>query len=283
MRARLYQNLLLAAAVLMASACAAPSTGVRDGTPPSGTTLAHVHGLGVDPADGMLYAASHYGLFKLPPGGAPERVGPVQDVMGFTVAGPGHFLASGHPGTPSDAGPHLGLIETTDAGQTWRNLSLGGAADFHALEAKHDVVFGYDSQSRQILTSADKRSWEPRARLALRDFAVDPARPEVLIANTADGLTRSADGGATFTPLPDAPDLVFVEWPATGTLLGSDPNNTLYLSTDGGGTWTRQGQAPGPPGAFAAISPTELYIATESAILYSSEGGRSFTVRQPLS
>lgn len=282
MRSRLRTKLLLAITALTLSACAAPSVTGGDSTSTT-PDLAHVHGLGVDPADGMLYAASHYGLFKLAPGGAPERVGPVQDVMGFTVVGPRHFLGSGHPGSRTDGPPHLGLVESTDAGRTWRELSLAGRADLHSIEAKHGLVYGYDSQSRQLMVTTDMRNWDNRARLAVSDFAVDPASPDVIVANTADGLMRSSDGGRSFSPLPDAPALVFLEWPATGTLLGSDPNNTIYVSTDGGNTWTRQGQAPGPPGAFAASTVSDVYVATESGIHYSSDGGRTFTVRQALS
>lgn len=34
----------------------------------------HVHALGVDPADGVLYAAGHYGVFRVPVTGEPTRV-----------------------------------------------------------------------------------------------------------------------------------------------------------------------------------------------------------------
>ncbi|MCF6427670.1 F510_1955 family glycosylhydrolase [Amycolatopsis tucumanensis] len=281
MRSRLHIKLLLTLTALTLSACATPSVTAGDSTSTT-PDLAHVHGLGVDPADGMLYAASHYGLFKLAPGGAPERVGPVQDVMGFTVVGPRHFLGSGHPGSRTDGPPHLGLVESTDAGQTWRELSLAGRADLHSIEAKHGLVYGYDSQSRQLMVTTDMRNWDNRARLAVSDFAVDPASPDVIVANTTDGLMRSSDGGRNFSLLPDAPELVFVEWPASGTLLGSDPNNTIYISADGGNTWARQGQAPGPPGAFAAPSVSDVYVGTETAIHYSSDGGRTFTIRQAL-
>jgi hypothetical protein len=39
--------------------------------------------------------------------------------MGFSVAGPGRFIGSGHP-DPSDTSspPNLGLIESRDGGQT---------------------------------------------------------------------------------------------------------------------------------------------------------------------
>ncbi|MEJ7704408.1 MAG: hypothetical protein WKF47_12385 [Geodermatophilaceae bacterium] len=47
------------------------------------------------PHDGVLYAATHSGLFRLPEGGDPERVANrYQDTMGFTVTGPNTFLGS---------------------------------------------------------------------------------------------------------------------------------------------------------------------------------------------
>ena len=61
--------------------------------------IVHVHGLGVNPADDAVIAATHTGAFRLPvDDGEPERIGDsFQDTMGFTVAGPDHFLGSGHP------------------------------------------------------------------------------------------------------------------------------------------------------------------------------------------
>ena len=37
--------------------------------------------------------------------GQAELVSPIMDLMGFTVAGDGHFLASGHPGRRVDLPP----------------------------------------------------------------------------------------------------------------------------------------------------------------------------------
>jgi hypothetical protein len=87
----------------------------------------------LNPGDGTVYAGTHDGLFKLPVEGSPIRVADrVQDFMGFTVVGPNHFLASGHPKSGSSGPASLGLIESTDGGLTWTPLSLAGGADFHA-------------------------------------------------------------------------------------------------------------------------------------------------------
>ena len=98
--------------------------------------LIHVHGLGLNPKDGALFIATHTGLFRLAAGERnPERVaGRYQDTMAFTVVGPGRFLGSGHPDGRERLPPFLGLIESRDAGQSWRPVSLLGKVDFHLLE-----------------------------------------------------------------------------------------------------------------------------------------------------
>lgn len=79
----------------------------------AGSGMAHVHALGVDPQDGTLYAGTHYGLFRVPEQGAATLVADrVQDFMGFTVIGPNHYLASGHPGEGQESPSSLGLIES---------------------------------------------------------------------------------------------------------------------------------------------------------------------------
>jgi hypothetical protein len=246
--------------------------------------LAHVHGLGINPADGVLYAASHYGVFRLPANGEPEQIaGRSQDTMGFTIVGPDYFLGSGHPDpSETDQPPHLGLIESTDAGQAWRSLSLAGEADFHALEAKHGQVYGYDSQTRQIMVSADKTTWDRRARLALADFAVSPDHPDLLLATTQQGPARSTDGGRSFSPIAGAPLLVLLDWPATDRLVGVAPDGTVHISTDGGAGWTATGRVPGQPEAITTHGATDVYVATDSGIYRSTDNGRTFSQLQPL-
>jgi hypothetical protein len=260
---------------------AAPAAGTAE---PGRPELAHVHGLGVNPADGDLYAASHFGVFRIPATGEPEQIaGRSQDTMGFTIAGPDHFLGSGHP-DPSEPGkpPHLGLIESTDAAQTWHSRSLAGEADFHALEAAHGQVYGYDSQTRQIMVSADSTTWDRRAQLALADFAVSPDDPDLLLATTQRGPVRSTDGGRTFSPITASPLLVLLDWPATDRLVGVAPDGTVHTSTDGGAGWTQQGRVPGQPEAIATNGANEVYVATDSGIYHSTDNGRTAAMLQPL-
>ncbi|MFC4003698.1 F510_1955 family glycosylhydrolase [Prauserella oleivorans] len=270
------------AAVALAG-CGQTGEQAADNEADAAPSLGHVHGLGVDPADGTLYAASHYGVFRLPDQGKPELIADrQQDTMGFTIVGPRHFLGSGHPDPDEDLPPHLGLIESTDAGQTWESLSLAGEADFHALEAKHNQVYGYDSQTQQLMVTADRQNWDRRARLALADFTVHPANADTVLATTEEGPARSTDGGRTFTTMPKAPLLLLLDWPAENTLIGIDPDGRVHTSKDGGTSWSTAGQVPGAPQALATNGSSDVYVATETGIHASRDGGRTFTLRQAL-
>jgi hypothetical protein len=118
----------------------------------------HVHGLGIDPADGALFIATHTGMYRVEEGErAAERVGDnYQDTMGFTIVGPDRLLGSGHPDERDDLPPLLGLIESTDSGETWEPVSLLGEADFHVFRIAGSRVYGYDASNDRLLVSADR-------------------------------------------------------------------------------------------------------------------------------
>lgn len=286
-------RLLLLAAVPLA---AVALSGCSAGTPSAGSTagagrpdpgIAHVHGLGVDPADGVLYAATHYGLFRLPDTGAATRVADrFQDTMGFTVVGPHTFLGSGHPDAEKDPDlpSRLGLIGSTDAAQTWRSVSLSGKVDFHALHTAGGNIYGWDSGSGNLMVSIDDgRTWDTRSTLALRDFVVSPTDPSLLLATTQKGLVRSTDGGRSWLQVPQAPLLAVLSWPQAQTLFGVAPDGAVMESADGGATWARRGTAGGQPEALAVdtrTGTTTLYVAVnERGVLASTDRGRTFTTR----
>ena len=250
------------------------------------TGVVHVHGLGVDPGDGVLYAATHSGLFRVPEQGRASRVANrAQDTMGFSVVGPGQFLGSGHPDSREDdlRPPLLGLIESEDRGQTWNRLSLRGEADFHALEAAHGNVYGFDATSRTFMVTRDRQTWDRRSELSLADFAVDPADPDVVLATTEAGLLRSSDGGRAWAQVPGAPLLVVLAWAREGQLSGVTPDGTVQRSEDGGATWTARGSVGGSPEALTVDvrdGRESLYAAVSGGgIVVSTDEGRTFTTR----
>jgi hypothetical protein len=263
---------LLTVGVVMAVRGADPSDGE------SSPGFGHVHGLGVDPADGALYVGTHHGLFRVSEDSGSSRVADRdQDFMGFTVLGPNHFLASGHPGKGQDGPSSLGLIESTDAGQTWRPLSLAGEADFHALEARHGLIYGFNALTGRFMVSQDAKTWAVRSPLGLADFTVSPEEADLVVATTEQGLARSDDGGRTFRVIKGAPLLLLANWADDGTLVGAGPDGTIYASSDDGAIWQRRGSLQAAPAALQAISKDLIYAATGEAVLTSTDGGRSFT------
>lgn len=249
-------------------------TGTEDAA--SGDRIDHVHGLGVNPANGELHAAAHNGVFKVGADGKATRVGDgVQDTMGFTVVGADHFLGSGHPGQ-GDAGPgNLGLIESTDGGKTWTTVSLEGQADFHALRFRHGNVYGY--HGGQLMVSADKRSWETRSQVRLRDFVVSPSDPETLVASGEQGSMRSTDGGRTWKE--GGAPVLLLDWPADDQLWAVGVNGKVMRSSDGGANWSDLGAVEGQPAAFAVHEETLYFATADSQILQSGDNGKTWETR----
>ena len=269
------------AAILTGALAAACSSNAPDSAPPAIVPgMVHIQGLGINPSDETLNVATHYGLYTVKPGQAPQRVGDlVQDFMGFTVAGPDEFLASGHPDPADRQQPlHLGLIMSSDAGQSWETLSLHGSADFHALEYRHGQVYGHDSQSGTVMVSPDEQSWQRRAEIPASDLAVSPKTADEILATTRQGLLRSTDGALTFVAVNGAPALVLVSWPERGPLLGADIEGSLYASTNAGQTWQPRHALNAKPQALLAADNGQVYIATDTAIYTSTDDGATVQV-----
>jgi photosystem II stability/assembly factor-like uncharacterized protein len=246
--------------------------------PAAAVEFGHVHGLAVDHGSGALYAATHVGLFRVDGQRTAVRVSKqAPDLMGFTTAGPGHFLASGHPDQHGDGPANLGLIESTDGGVTWQTMSLSGAADFHGLRAAHGAVYGYNSTDGAFLVSTDRRAWEHRSTTALGAFAVSPADPQTVLAVGRAGLQRSADGGRTWTPVPGAPPVGVLAWEQDAEVWGAGRDGTVWRSADGGATWQRRGRLPAQPHALATHESTVFAAVTGDEILASTDGGTQWT------
>ncbi len=251
----------------------------------SDAVISHVHGLGINPSDGSLIVATHFGSFRIGSGGdEAERIGgSFQDTMGFTVAGPDHFLGSGHPdveGIRAGQPGRLGLIESVDAGVTWTSQSLSGEVDFHGLAFVHEQVYGWDAGTGRFMVSSDRQEWETRSTVDLSGFAVDPDDPDHVVAATIGGPVDSTDGGRTWSQA-DGPPLLAINWDGDAGLWGAGPEGDVRHYD--GSTWRQTGELVGEPQALLATSDA-LYAAAHDAdgvtgIYRSADEGRSWQLR----
>lgn len=243
------------------------------GVPVVPAEAGHVHGMAVNPTDQRLYLGTHGGTLVVD-GDTIARIGDTTiDLMGFTVAGADHFYASGHPGPGDDLPNPVGLIESTDAGETWQPLSMTGESDFHTLGAAGNQVYGFNGQ---LIGTVDGQNWTPgAAEVAPASLAVDPRAGTRVVATTEHGPALSTDSAATFTPLDGAPMLLFVAWPTPDKLWGVSPEGTVHLSADAGNTWIEKGDVEAPS-AFTAGEDGSVVIATHTQILTSTDGGTTF-------
>ena len=241
----------------------------------------HVHGLGVNPADGALFVASHNGLFRA--GRGESEAKPVgssgKDVMGFSIAGPNRFLGSGHPGNDENLPSSVGLIASSDAGETFQPVSLLGEVDFHILRGAGTRVYGSDGSSGRFLVSRDAgRSWsEQRPPGTLIDLAVNPRSPDRVVASTDSGLFASGDGGRSWRAL--GKQIALVAWAAPERLFTLEQGGKVAMSSDGGRSFRPAGSAPGEPATLMAAG-NELYVAlTDNRVMRSTDGGASWSLR----
>ena len=253
-RRRFGGSVIAATGIITLSSCGATPDGTAGNAEPL-PDFVHVHGLGRD--DSGLYVATHTGLFRVD-GNEVQPIGDkLHDLMGFTVAGDGDLLASGHPDLRDQSlqvdgkPPLLGLVHSSD-GITRTPRSLLGDVDFHRIEAAHGQVYGFDSTRGRFMVSADRTTWEVRsANQAIADFAVSPDDPELIVAATEGGTIRSLDGGATWRQVVNPSSYRFLEW-IDDALHALAADGKLAVSSTNGASWEPLGTAGGPPEAFLA-------------------------------
>jgi hypothetical protein len=287
-RARPVRWLAVALVLFMVGAGCGGGGGDRAASPSEAVAedpgVVHVHGLGINPRDGALFAATHTGLFVIGDGTATRVTERFQDTMGFTVVGPDYFLGSGHPDfrdrqlTVPNKRPLLGLVESRDAGRSWQPLSLLGEADFHALEVAHGRVYGYDATGQRFMVTADRRRWQVRSTVELVGFAVSPTDPELVVATTGRRLLRSTDGGRHWQSL-QGPALLVLDWADQAGLWGVAADGQVWDSPDAARTWQRPGRVGGQPEALLADQGRLYAAVVELGILSSADGGRSWQLR----
>lgn len=289
-RRKSFSVVVVAVSLVLSASCGAGTRAPNEVRSADDPGLSHVHALGVDPASGALYAATHYGLFSVPLKGTATRIADrYQDTMGFVISRPDLWLGSGQPdiqdqrlhspGKP----PLLGLVESRDRGSTWTALSLLGEADFHAIATSGETIAAYDSTGDRLMISRDGITWETKASgEAITALALRPEDPQQVLGVRTDGLALSMDGGQSFQAMASAPKGAFVSWVARDEIWTVDVEGRVWRATGPESPWSPQGRLPGAPEAFLATSGTLFAAATlddRSGIYSSKDEGRSWQLR----
>lgn len=193
---------------------------------------------------------------------------------------PSLVWVGGGEGNPrNSAGVGDGLFRSRDGGDSWERVGLEGSERIHRVithPTDPDIVWAgvmgpawSDSEIRGVYKTVDGGdSWERVLYVdestGVGDLVIDPSNPDRLLAGMWDYRRY--------------PDFFHSGGPGSG----------LFLSEDGGSSWTRLGTEQGlPEGELGriglAISPSDPWIvyalveATTSALLRSEDGGRTFS------
>lgn len=256
------------------AACGANTQSPSESPPVS---FGHIHGIGENPSDKLVYVATHTGVYRLSPGRSERIANRFQDTMGFTIASPGEFLASGHPALDSTDPNPLGLIRSTDLAESWDAIAFAGKQDFHAIDVVPSRTYAYGA-SGELYASQDQKTWKQVARADLIDIAADPTAPGKVFATTATGQLVTIDENENGTPSPasaTAPALALIDFTSEGAIVGVDPSGQVFVGDNLGANWDKRGALAGVPEAISMRGET-WFAATESGVYASSDDGRTW-------
>jgi photosystem II stability/assembly factor-like uncharacterized protein len=193
-----------------------------------------------------------------------------------------------------------GLLETEDAGATWRDGGTRGfvsraprSVAFDPQDPSH--VYAGSFTSGGFFRSEDRgRHWERRlfgsAAIYVAGVDVDAVDHSVYVSTfrSGDGLWKSTDFGETFTRIdraPGAPDGVYLNLSGRGVTVDPARHETVYFggssgvwrSQDAGQSWIKVN----PSSSFkVTVDPTNsdvVYAGGAAGVLKSVDGGATFT------
>ncbi|HDX9628137.1 TPA: VPS10, VPS10 domain protein [Bacillus cereus] len=171
--------------------------------------IAHIHGIGYAGNMPGISIATHNGIKVYQNGKWFETTTQLHDYMGFQATKNG-FFASGHPERGANLKNPLGLMKSSDGGNTLEKLAFYGESDFHNLAVGYntEAIYLYNERPNSKLqqgfyfSTNNGQDWRNSKLKGLsstmHSFSVHPDQVSVVAVSTKDGVYLSTDYGNTF-------------------------------------------------------------------------------------
>lgn len=176
--------------------------------------ISHLHGLSFSADGTQLIVPAHIGFAVYENGSWSFPDIPAHDYMGYSGVDNG-FFSSGHPNLRSDLANPLGLVKSTDEGETVVVIDFMGETDFHimAVGYRNHAIYVLNPRPNSKLvdgihyTLDEGQSWQ-QSQLQdldgnLTQLAVHPVNANQVAIATERGLFLSDDYGDTLTKISD--------------------------------------------------------------------------------
>lgn len=256
---------LAGVAVMLLAGCASEQSSLAF------SELSHVHN--VITHDDEIILATHYGPHVWT-GSGWELRGDDFDVMALS-AGDGLLFASGHPGASQNLPDPLGLLVSSDGGETWEPRSLLGEVDFHLLSVSGSTIVGVAANYGVVVRSDDSgANWDTVQVPSITDLSVNPASGSEMMIASEGNLLVSRDSGATFQPIEGPSGVTKIEWSRDSVLVATA--TTVFLRSSDSAPFTAL------PHTFdqvshIAIGGQKIVVVDAGGVSVSDNGGQTFS------
>ncbi|MGE6536767.1 F510_1955 family glycosylhydrolase [Bacillus luti] len=171
--------------------------------------IEHIHGIGYAGNMPGVSIATHSGIKVYQNGKWFETKTELHDYMGFQATKNG-FFASGHPEPGANLKNPLGLMKSSDGGNTLEKLAFYGESDFHNLAVGYntEAIYLYNERPNSKLqqgfhfSTNNGQDWKTSKLKGLsstiHSFSVHPDQASVVAVSAKDGVYLSTDYGNTF-------------------------------------------------------------------------------------
>ncbi len=236
-------------------------------------SVSHIHHIKL--MGNKVLVLTHEGLYELISEKNMKLIGEEKiDVMGLASLGK-VLVASGHPAVGSKMPDPIGLIKSTDGGLKWESVSLLGKVDFHFLEGAGTDLYGADSQSGNLLYSANSgRSWRSLGVNTYTDIAISPTKSGTAVAIKDSKLLITDNAFKSSVVIKSNLNFDQIEWRKSGLYALS--GSSIYKSINSGESWKKLNEFKTQPGILSS-SEQLLLVTVGSAINISKDSGRKFT------